>query len=198
MKKQIQLPLLIISIVLFFVLVAELLFLFVYKKNQQDSEKKINETSAATINGLAGLYKPASDEDAKVIFGSINVYMDTIKPLYKTGVLKELLITETYKSVVTKIGKIDVARKDSNGKMYKFVYEIHISNLENKEMKERSYLLGQEEIEKIEVYQAMGNEEVEIALADIKAGDFVSITSTINFFTNPENNLDAMKIVKLL
>lgn len=191
-------PLLIISLVLFVVLVAELLFLFVYKKNQQDTEKKKSAASTATINGLAGLYKPASDEDIKVIFGSIDVYMDTIKPLYKTGVLKELLITETYKSVVTKIGKVDVARKDSNGKLYKFVYEIHISNLENKEMKERTYLLGQEEIEKIEVYQAMGNEEVEIELDDIKAGDFVSITSTINFFTNPENNLDAMKIVKLL
>lgn len=198
MKKQIQLPLLIISIVLFIVLVAELLFLFVYKKNQQETEKKIAATSSETINGLAGLYKPATDEDIKTIFGSIDIYLDTIKPLYKTGVLKELLITETYKSVVTKIGKVDVARKGSNGKTYKFVYEIHLSNLENKEKKEHTYLLGQEEIDKIEVYQAMGNEEVEMELSDIKAGDFVSITSTINFFTNPENNLDSMKIVKLL
>lgn len=198
MKKELQKPLLIVSLVLFVVLIAELLFLFVYKKNQQNTEKRINAQSAATINGLAGLYKPASDEDIKVIFGSIDAYMNTIKPLYKTGVLKELLITETYKSVVTKIGKVNITTKSIDGKQYKYVYEIHISNLENKEKKEHMYLLGVEELERIEVYQAMGNEEVEIELDDIKVGDFVSITSTINFFENPENNLDAMKIVKLL
>jgi len=198
MKKEIQKPLLIVSVILFVVLVAELLFLFVYKRNQEDTEKKKNASAAATINGLAGLYKPATDDEVKLIFDSIDSYLKTIKPMYKTGVLKELLVTETYKSVITKIGKTDKTTKGLNGKIYKFAYEIHISNLESKEKKEHMYLLGQEELEKIEVYQAIGNEEVEIALDDLKVGDFVSITSTINFFANPENNIDLMKIVKLL
>lgn len=198
MKKEIQKPLLITSVVLFVVLVAELLFLFVHKRNQEDTEKKKNAATAATVNGLAGLYKPATDEDVKLIFNSIDAYLKTIRPMYKTGVLKELLVTETYKSVITKIGKTNTTTKGLNGKTYKFAYEIHISNLESKEKKEHLYLLGQEELDKIEVYQAIGNEEVEIALDDLKVGDFVSITSTINFFTNPENNIDLMKIVKLL
>lgn len=198
MKKEIQKPLLIISVILFIVLIAELLFLFVYKRNQEDTERKKNATATATINGLAGLYKPATDEEVKLIFTSIDAYLNTIKPMYKTGVLKELLVTETYKSVITKIGKTDTTVKGLNGKTYKFAYEIHISNLESKEKKEHMYFLGQEELEKIEVYQAIGNEEVEITLDDLKVGDFVSITSTINFFANPENNIDLMKIVKLL
>lgn len=198
MKKEIQKPLLIVSVILFIVLVAELLFLFVYKRNQEDTEKKKNATATATINGLAGLYKPATDEEVKFIFTSIDAYLNTIKPMYKTGVLKELLVTETYKSVITKIGKTDTTVKGLNGKTYKFAYEIHISNLESKEKKEHMSFLGQEELEKIEVYQAIGNEEVEITLDDLKVGDFVSITSTTNFFANPENNIDLMKIVKLL
>lgn len=198
MKKEIRKPLFIISLILFVVLVSELLFLFVYKKNQQDAEKKKNAVAAGTINGLAGLYKPASDNEVKMIFGSINEYLDTIKPLYKTGVLKELLVTETYKSVITKIGKVDVTRKGYDGKMYKYVFEIHISNLESKEKKEYGYLFGPEEIEKIEVYQAMGNEEVEMSLEELEVGDFVSITTTMNFFMPPENNVDSVKIVRLL
>lgn len=191
-------PLLIVSIVLFVILIAELLFLFVFKKNKQDAEDKIKATSVETVNGLEGLYKPASDEGVKQVFNSIDVYMDTIKPLYKTGVLKELLITETYKSVVTKIGKTNVTRKGSDGQPHKYVFQIHISNLDNKEKKEHTYLFGQEEMERIEVFQAMGKEEIEISLEEIEAGDFISITSTINFLTSPDNNINSMKIVKLL
>lgn len=198
MKKQMQMPLLIISIILFVVLVAELLFLFVFKKNKQDAEDKIKTASVEAVNGLEGLYKPATDDGVKLVFGYIDTYMDTVKPLYKTGVLKELLITETYKSVVTKIEKTNKTIKGMDGKTLKFVYEIRISNLDSKEKKEHGYLLGQEEIERIEVYKAMGKEEIEISLDDIKVGDFISITSTINFLTSPDNNINSMKIVKLL
>lgn len=198
MKKQIQMPLLIISVVLFVILVAELLFLFVFKKNKQDAEDKIKAASVEAVNGLEGLYKPATDDGVKLVFESIDTHMNTVKPLYKTGVLKELLITETYKSVVTKIEKTNKTIKGVDGKTLRFIYDIRISNLDSKEKKERGYLLGQEEIERIEVYKAMGKEEIEISLDDIKVGDFISITSTINFLTSPDNNINSMKIVKLL
>lgn len=196
MKPKTQKIMIVLSVVLFVLLVGELLFLFFYKQSSNVMEKKSDST--AKVVGTSGLYIKATDEDTKKVFDGIDSYMNGIKPLYKTGVLKELSVNETFKSVITNIGRVNVARKTANGTEYKYTFTLSISNPESTERKELRYLFTENELERIEVFQAIGNEGVEIPLEDLEVGDFVTINTVMNFLDNTSNSLISMKIVKLL
>lgn len=199
MRLKTNTVLLMSVIVLFLILGFEIYYLFFYKHtptNYQVNENRATETKG----GLTGLWKPVSKKQADTMFKIITNRVNTIKPMYQTGVLKGYTATETYKTIITGMIPNNSVLNPivGDGNKVRVAYEIKFSTQSETGDKERSLLLSQKEMGRLQVYKAFGDERVPIKLDEIKVGDFVLISVTSDYFADPEDGFSSIEIEKLL
>lgn len=184
-----------IILFLFGVLSFQLYFLFV-KQSPKTPQRLVEDT--ATQNNLNNLYVKMPEKTVQVITDGINQKAESLKPLLRSGVLKQLEMTENYKSIIIKNGKTSTERTIIDGSSVKADYLISFATMSEDGKKDFGYLFSERDLERIEAYRLQGEEEIEISLEQIQPGDFVSITMVTSLTTHPEDSLISFKIVKLL
>ncbi len=186
---------LVLVVILFGILIFELYIIF--GKKQSTSPKEITEQSVVE-NNLSNLYTKVPETQVQNIMRGYTRQVESLKPLLRSGVLKELKVTEVYKSVIIQNGRTNTERKLVDGTTVKANYLISFASMSEEGKKEHGYLFSDKDLNLIETYVMQGEEEIEISLDQIEPGDFVSISMTTNVLLRPENSLVRLKIVKLL
>lgn len=180
---------------LFLVLAGEIYYLFFIKP--ANSPQKTVDTTASQKQ-LNNLYVKRSDSEVKEIMENYSITADSMKPLIKSGVAKEILLTHVYKTVITKIGPISIDKKYSDGRKLHLDYELSFATMAESGKKEYSLLFTKKELERIHAFNSVGDERVETTLSSIQVGDYVSIIVQVNLLENSSNSLVNLEIVKLL
>jgi len=185
------------ALILSLILGFEVYYLFFYQ--QKPTNYQTNESKATqTTGGLSGFWKETTQKVVDTRFGYISKRNELIKPLFKTGVLKAYSGVEYYRTIITGIGPKDIALKTENGATMHTAYEIKFSTQSKTGDKDLTLLLSAKELTLVTAYKAFGDERIPIKLSEIKVGDFVAITVTVNYFADPENGFSSIEIEKLL
>lgn len=187
--------LLVFILLLFGVLLFELYFIF--GKKVSTTSNKITEQTILN-NNLSNLYTKTPETQVQNIMQGFTRQVESLKPLLRSGVLKELEVTETYKSVVVQNGRTNTERKLVDGSVMKANYLFSFATMAEDGKKDHGYLFSDNDLKLIESYMMQGEEEIKIPLEQIRPGDFVSISMTTNVLLRPEDSLVRLKIVKLL
>ncbi len=197
MRSKTNTILLISASVLFLILGFEIYYLFFY--HPQPTNYQTNENRATqTTGGLSSLWKESTPKVTNQRFAYINQRNELIKPLFQTGVLKAYSGVETYKTIITAIGPKNTLVKGDDGSEIRIAYEIRFSTQAKTGEKELTLVLSPKELLNVKTYKAVGDERVPVDIKEIKAGDFVSITLTIDYFADPDNGFSSIEIEKLL
>lgn len=182
-------------VLLFGILVFELYVIFV-KKPSTSSQSTVEKS--VTNNSLSNLYTKVPESQVQNIMKGFVRQVESLKPVLRSGVLKELEVTEVYKSVIIQNGRTNTERELVDGTAVKANYLISFASMSEEGKKEHGYLFSDKDLTLIEAYAMQGEEEIEISLDQIRPGDFVSISMTTNVLLRPEDSLVRLKIVKLL
>lgn len=196
MKDKTNILLTIGIIALFLIFSGELYFLFFYQK--KEAPIQISNKQSTTAKPSADLWLKQTDKATGDLFKEIHRKVDFVKPLYQSGVLKELVTTETYKSVVESIGNQTEYEKNPQGTVIEYNFSLTLSTFADKGPKTFRYTLTKEEMALISVFKSQGDEEIPVDLSEIQKGDLVSISITYDNLMSSQNNLISLKIVKLL
>lgn len=197
MRSKTNTVLLISAALLFLILGLEIYYLFFY--HPLPTNYQVNENRATqTTGGLSGLWKESTPKVTNKRFAFITQRNELIKPLFQTGVLKSYSGVETYKTIITAIGPKNTSIKADDGSELRVAYEIRFSTQAKTGEKELTLVLSPKELLNVAAYKAVGDERVPIDIKEIKAGDFVGITLTIDYFADPDNGFSSIEIEKLL
>lgn len=195
MKKTV--PLLgIFAALLFVVLVGELIYLFAIKEKGAPVGKTVEMGTAP--KKLSNIYAKRTPEEVEKIMKSFSEKSRALNPVIESGAAKELILTETYKTTITKIGQTSTERTLTDGKIAHFDFTLAFATMSEKGKKEYGYVFTKEEVKRISAFQAQGDEELPVDLSTIAVGDYVSITMQTDMLANPSQSLISLKIVKLL
>lgn len=192
-KRQILLGVLIVA--LLGILIFELYIIFI-KKPANTAQNQVEQT--VLNKDLSNLYTKVPEKQVQNIMQGFTRQVESLKPLLRSGVLKELEVTEVYKSIIVHNGKTNTERKLVDGTVAKANYLISFASMAEDGRKEHGYLFTDKDLALIQAYTLQGEEEIEIPLEQILPGDFVSISMTTNVLLRPEDSLVRLKIVKLL
>lgn len=185
--------------VLFLILSGEIYYLFFYQKKDLAVSTVNKQTkNKASANPSKELWLKQTDTATESQFKEIHRRVDRVKPLFQSGVLKELLATEVYKSIVEEIGSKAESEKNVQGAVIDYAYVLSLSTFSEKGEKAFRYTFTNEELPRISAFKSQGDEEIPIDLDEIQKGDFVSVTITYDHLLSPQDNLISLKIVKLL
>jgi hypothetical protein len=195
---------LIVSVlVLSFILIAEVYYIF-FSQNKEvltDDLITIKNTNPQTKNispSLIDSLRKKSSQSTNLLFTDIQSQIGKVKPLYQSGVLKEMIITETYESEIQEIGDKQESIVAIDGTTMNYSFILSFLSFSESGEKQIKYLFTNSEVPRIKAFQLMKGEEKPIELNKINNGDRVSISITIDALMNPQDNLISLKIVKLL
>lgn len=180
---------------LFIVLAGEIYYLFFVKP--ANTPQKTLEMAAAQKK-MSNLYAKRSDAELQDIMQNYSRSADAMKPLIKSGVAKEVILTHVYKTVITKIGPINVDKKFSDGRSLHLDYVVSFATMAESGQKEYTIYLTKKELGRMSAYRSVGEDRVEASLDSIQEGDYVSIVLQVNILEDPSNSLVSLEIVKLL
>lgn len=184
---------------LFIVLSAELYYLFFYQKQEVVTRSSsTTSNSKKSAESLKELWVKQTEKATESQFTEIHRRVDKLKPLFQSGVLKELITTEVYKSVVEEVSNKPESEKNPSGGTIDYSYFLSFSTFADKGQKTFRYAFSKEELPRISAFKSQGDEEIPIDLEEIQKGDLVSISITYDHLLSPQDNLISLKIVKLL
>lgn len=196
MKKSRSAFVLTIAILfLFVVLLGEIYFLF-FKKESQMSEQP-DKKSATQIKNSDTTYQKRPAAEVKYALDFFSELAKELKPVMESGVLQTLELTETYKTTITGIGNSILEDALPDGTKVTYVFTLSFATLSKEGEKEVEYEFTKQELERVNAFKMVNEEEVPTDVASLKKGDSVDITIVSDMFATPVDNLISMKIVKL-
>lgn len=191
--------LIVFVVVLAVILSAEMYYLFIYKKQQSmdNTTKTVEDALLTKTPPITNLYKKIPNDQVDFVYENITSKIDSTRVGYKNGTLSELILTEVYKSVVINIGNTEITRVLPNKKEQKFDFIFQFATMAEEGKKEMGLLFTKDELKKVKVHDLRGDETVEIAISEIKAGDFVRVIIETNLIESPSKSMVSMTIQKL-
>lgn len=198
MKKSRSAFVLTIAILfLFVVLLGEIYFLF-FKKEAQIPEQPDKKSATQTKGkGSDPTYQKRPAAEVKYALDFFSELAKELKPVMESGVLQTLELTETYKTTITGIGNSILEDALPDGTKVTYVFTLSFATLSKEGEKEVEYEFTKQELERVNAFKMVNEEEVPTDIDSLKKGDSVDITIVSDMFAAPVDNLISMKIVKL-
>ena len=182
-------------VILFVILCGEVYYLFFYSPIQ--NKESLNQIPTKQIK-IDNLYQKRDDAEVERVVKIFAEKAKVLKPLIKSGVSKELVFTETNKTVITKIENGEVDKVMGNGKTVSFALELSFASIAESGSKNFTYLFSAGELDRIYAFKQIGEQEIPIDLDELRVGDFVSTTMSTDIYAPELETLVSFKIVKLL
>ncbi len=182
---------------LLLIIIAEIYYVFFSQK--QDNFVEITKVSTGVQSGAPqrrDINSSISDEQTKRVFDSISTHQNVVRSLYKTGVLTNYTVTETYQSTIVEFEKKDTVVTEK-GKDIHFSFILSFKNNTPSGDGKTTFLFSDKEVSRITAVKLDGTTKIPISLSEIQPGDTVSIAMQSNYLVNPIDSLVSMKITKL-